>query len=88
MSTRFRNFQPVDTDAVLDLWDKSRSAGFEPVYSLAEVLASCNEDHAIVAYEDALRRIDRVVARARKKDGPDPFGSHLRMIFAFNMEST
>jgi transitional endoplasmic reticulum ATPase len=51
VSTRYRNFQPVDTDAVLDLWDKSRSAGFEPVYSLAEVLASCNEDHAIVAYE-------------------------------------
>lgn len=35
---------------------------------------------AVVAYEDALRRIDRLVARARKKDGAEPFGSHLRMI--------
>ncbi len=35
---------------------------------------------AVVAYEDALRRIDRLVARSRKKDGTEPFGSHLRMI--------
>ena len=35
---------------------------------------------AIVAFEDALRRIDRLVARARRKDGPEPFGSHLQMI--------
>lgn len=51
MTTRYRNFQPVDTDALLVLWDKARGSGFEPVYSLAEVLASCNEDHAIVAYD-------------------------------------
>lgn len=35
---------------------------------------------AIVAFEDALRRIDRVVARARRKDGPEPFASHLPII--------
>jgi transitional endoplasmic reticulum ATPase len=52
MSARYRNFQPVDTDALLVLWEKARGAGFEPVYSLAEVLASCSADHAIVAYED------------------------------------
>jgi ribosomal protein S18 acetylase RimI-like enzyme len=51
MAARYRSFQPVDTDALLVLWDKARGSGFEPVYSLAEVLASCNQDHAIVAYE-------------------------------------
>jgi transitional endoplasmic reticulum ATPase len=51
VSVRYRNFQPADTDAILALWDQARGLGFEPVYSLAEVLASCNQDHAIVAYE-------------------------------------
>ncbi len=51
MSARYRNFQPADTDGLLALWDQARGSGFEPVYSLAEVLASCNQDHAIVAYE-------------------------------------
>ena len=68
MSTRYRNFQPVDTDAVLALWDKSRSTGFEPVYSLAEVLASCNEDHAIVAY-DSTSIIGVAVGRVAHEQG-------------------
>jgi AAA+ superfamily predicted ATPase/N-acetylglutamate synthase-like GNAT family acetyltransferase len=68
MSTRFRNFQPVDTDAVLALWDKARSSGFEPVYSLAEVLASCNEDHAIVAY-DSTTIIGVAVGRVAHEQG-------------------
>jgi AAA+ superfamily predicted ATPase/N-acetylglutamate synthase-like GNAT family acetyltransferase len=53
MSARYRSFQPVDTDGLLSLWDQARSSGFEPVYSLAEVLASCNQDHAVVAYESS-----------------------------------
>ena len=48
MSIRFRNFQPADTDSLLSLWDEARNEGFEPVYSLAEVLASCSSDHAVV----------------------------------------
>ena len=51
MSIRFRSFQPADTDGLLALWDQARNSGFEPVYSLAEVLASCNQDHAIIAVE-------------------------------------
>lgn len=51
MSVRFRNFQAVDTDGLLKLWDQARDSGFEPVYSLAEILASCDKDYAIVAHE-------------------------------------
>lgn len=54
MGIRYRNFQPVDTDSLLALWDQARTAGFAPVYSLAEVLASCNKDHAIVACDGPL----------------------------------
>ena len=49
MTVRYRNFQPVDTDSLLTLWDQARTAGYAPVYSLAEVLASCSKDHAITA---------------------------------------
>lgn len=59
MSIRFRAFQPSDTDGLLQLWDQARSNGFEPVYSLAEVLASCNKDQAIVALDG-----DQVVGSA------------------------
>ncbi|MBA4248568.1 MAG: AAA family ATPase [Microbacterium sp.] len=48
-STRLRDYQPSDMDAILSLWDEVRADGVEPVYALAEVLASCEKDHAVVA---------------------------------------
>jgi transitional endoplasmic reticulum ATPase len=68
MSVRFRSFQPVDTDALLGLWDQARSSGFEPVYSLAEVLASCTKDFAIVACDGDLV-IGTAVGRAAHEQG-------------------
>jgi GNAT superfamily N-acetyltransferase len=46
---RLRDYQPSDMDAILRLWDEVRDEGVEPVYALAEVLASCEKDHAIIA---------------------------------------
>jgi transitional endoplasmic reticulum ATPase len=68
MSVRFRGFQAVDTDGLLRLWDQARSSGFEPVYSLAEVLASCDKDHAIVALDgDSL--VGAAVGRVAHEQG-------------------
>ncbi len=53
MNYRYRAFHHADTDAVLQLWDEVRAAGHEPVYSLAEVLGSCEKDHAVVAYDES-----------------------------------
>jgi N-acetylglutamate synthase-like GNAT family acetyltransferase len=68
MSTRFRSFQPADTDGLLALWDQARNIGFEPVYSLAEVLASCNQDHAIIAI-DGDQIIGAAVGRVAHEQG-------------------
>jgi ribosomal protein S18 acetylase RimI-like enzyme len=68
MSTRFRSFQPADTDGLLALWDQARNNGFEPVYSLAEVLASCNQDHAIIAI-DGDQIIGAAVGRVAHEQG-------------------
>ncbi|MGY6497958.1 MAG: ATP-binding protein [Microcella sp.] len=58
-TTRLRDYQPSDMDAVLRLWDEVRQEGMEPVYALAEVLASCEKDHAVIA-----SRGDEVVGAA------------------------
>lgn len=68
MSFRIREYHPADTDAVLELWDKAKSQGFEPVYGLAEVLASCQKDHAVVAVADG-RVVGAAVARAAHEQG-------------------
>ena len=68
MSIRFRSFQPADTDGLLALWDQARNSGFEPVYSLAEVLASCNQDHAIMAV-DGDQIIGAAVGRVAHEQG-------------------
>jgi len=68
MSIRFRSFQPADTDGLLALWDQARNNGFEPVYSLAEVLASCNQDHAIIAI-DGDQIIGAAVGRVAHEQG-------------------
>lgn len=46
---RLRDFHDDDLDGILHLWGTVDRAGLEPVYGLAEVLASCRKDHAIVA---------------------------------------
>lgn len=47
-----REFHDDDLDAVVRLWWEASSAAEQPVYSLAEVTASCREDHAVVAVRD------------------------------------
>lgn len=47
-----REFHDDDLDAVVRLWWEASSAAEQPVYSLAEVTASCREDHAVVATRD------------------------------------
>ena len=68
MSFRIREYHSADTDAVLELWDKAKSDGFEPVYGLAEVLASCQKDHAVLAISDG-RVVGAAVARAAHEQG-------------------
>ena len=68
MSFRIREYHPADTDAVLELWESAKSHGFEPVYGLAEVLASCQKDHAVVAVADG-RVVGAAVARAAHEQG-------------------
>ena len=68
MSFRIREYHSADTDAVLELWDKAKSDGFEPVYGLADVLASCQKDHAVLAISDG-RVVGAAVARAAHEQG-------------------
>ncbi|MCV2393557.1 GNAT family N-acetyltransferase [Actinotalea sp. M2MS4P-6] len=46
---RLREFHSDDLDGVLQLWEAVHRDGEAPVYSLAEVLASCRMDQAVVA---------------------------------------
>ncbi|GAB90025.1 ATP-binding protein [Gordonia rhizosphera] len=56
---RIRDFHDDDLDAVVRLWQHAHEHEASPVYSLAEVIASCQRDHATVATVD-----DAVVAVA------------------------
>lgn len=50
MSTwRIRDAHAHDLEGIVRLWERSRAAGIEPVYALAEVLTSASEDIAVVA---------------------------------------
>jgi len=68
MSFRIRDFQPQDIDALLRLWEEALSAGQDPVYSIAEVLASCEKDHAVVALSGS-KVVGVAVARAAHEQG-------------------
>jgi transitional endoplasmic reticulum ATPase len=68
VSFRIREFHAADTEAIVDLWSRAKAAGSEPVYSLAEVLASCEKDHAVVAVADN-RVVGAAVARAAHEQG-------------------
>ena len=68
MTFRIRDFQPQDIDALLRLWEEALSAGQDPVYSIAEVLASCEKDHAVVAVSGSTV-VGVAVARAAHEQG-------------------
>ncbi|NOJ59917.1 bifunctional GNAT family N-acetyltransferase/ATP-binding protein [Arthrobacter sp. 260] len=65
---RIKDFHSADMDAILHLWEESRSAGVEPVYALSEVLASCQKDHAVVAVHGETV-VGTAVARAAHDQG-------------------
>jgi transitional endoplasmic reticulum ATPase len=65
---RIRDFHPDDIDGILHLWEELRSTEVEPVYGLSEVLASCQEDHAVVAVRDDVV-IGAAVGRAAHAQG-------------------
>jgi len=68
MAVRVRDFHPGDLDEVLRLWTEQRDGVGEPVYSLAEVLASCRSDHAVVAIDQG-DVVGAAVARAARSQG-------------------
>lgn len=63
-----RDFHPADMDSILRLWESSRLSGVEPVYALSEVLASCQEDQAVVAVDEDVV-VGAAVARAAHDQG-------------------
>ncbi|AMM19396.1 AAA family ATPase [Frondihabitans sp. PAMC 28766] len=65
---RIRDFHPDDIDGILHLWEEMRASRTEPVYGLSEVLASCQQDHAIVAVLDDVV-IGAAVGRAAHAQG-------------------
>ncbi|MEA9984154.1 MULTISPECIES: ATP-binding protein [Subtercola] len=67
-NVRIRDFHPDDIDSILRLWEDMRRAQTEPVYSLPEVLASCQQDHAVVAVLDDVV-IGAAVGRAAHAQG-------------------
>ncbi len=64
----FRDFHDDDLDAVARLWWQASASNEQPVYSLAEVTASCREDHAVVAVRDD-EVVGAVVGRAAHAQG-------------------
>lgn len=65
---RVRDFHPDDIDGILHLWEEMRASQAQPVYGLSEVLASCQQDHAVVAVLDEVV-IGAAVGRAAHAQG-------------------
>lgn len=63
-----RPFHPDDVEGVLSLWEAAKMTTGEPVYGLAEVLASCQKDYAVVAHSRG-RIVGAVVGRAAHAQG-------------------
>ena len=63
-----RDFHDDDLDAIVRLWERAYDRGTPPVYSLAEVIASCQADYALVATEED-EVIGAVVGRAAHAQG-------------------
>ncbi|WP_024287772.1 ATP-binding protein [Cellulomonas sp. KRMCY2] len=65
---RLREFHADDLDGILRLWEVATRDNAEPVYGLAEVLASCQKDHALVAVHGE-EIVGAVVGRAAHAQG-------------------
>jgi transitional endoplasmic reticulum ATPase len=65
---RIRDFHSDDIDGILHLWEEMRATQAEPVYALSEVLASCQQDYAVVAVLDDVI-IGAAVGRAAHAQG-------------------
>ncbi|MFJ6280465.1 MULTISPECIES: ATP-binding protein [Arthrobacter] len=65
---RVRDFHSTDLDGILHLWETVKANNVEPVYSLSEVLASCEKDHAVVAVQND-QVIGAAVGRAAHDQG-------------------
>ncbi|MBO0841632.1 MAG: GNAT family N-acetyltransferase [Nocardioides sp.] len=63
-----RDFRADDLGRMVVLWQESRPAGTEPVYDLSEVLASCQEDVAVVA-STGEELVGAAVGRAAHEQG-------------------
>ncbi|UQE76481.1 GNAT family N-acetyltransferase [Gordonia sp. PP30] len=61
-----RDFRPEDLDEILHLWQLTATA--DPVYGLSEVIASCQQDDAVVAV-DGDQIIGAAIGRAAHKQG-------------------
>ncbi|MFT4306745.1 MAG: AAA family ATPase [Microbacterium sp.] len=67
-TVHIRDFHDDDLDGIVVLWEAVHDAVIRPVYSLAEVIASCQEDHAVVAV-DGDRVVGAAVGRAAHAQG-------------------
>ncbi|MDQ4212613.1 ATP-binding protein [Microbacterium capsulatum] len=66
--TYVRDFHGDDLDQIVRLWGQVTSGSEWPIYSLAEVIASCQQDHAVVAVQgDVL--VGAAVGRAAHAQG-------------------
>jgi transitional endoplasmic reticulum ATPase len=63
-----RDFHDDDLDGIVRLWEEVHDAVTTPVYSLAEVIASCQVDHAVVAIQGD-RLVGAAVGRAAHAQG-------------------
>lgn len=65
----FRDYVASDLDALMGLWNQILDAGYKPVYSLSEVVASCEKDVAVVAVSAQGDVVGIAVARAAHDQG-------------------
>jgi ribosomal protein S18 acetylase RimI-like enzyme len=65
----FRDYVASDLDALMRLWNQVTAAGAEPVYSLSEVVASCEQDVAVAAVDAHGEVVGMAVARAAHDQG-------------------
>lgn len=65
----FRDYVASDLDALMVLWNQVIAAGSQPVYSLSEVVASCEKDVAVVAVSAQGDVVAIAVARAAHDQG-------------------
>jgi hypothetical protein len=65
----FRDYVASDLDALMRLWNQVLASGAQPVYTLSEVVASCEKDVAVVAVDAQGDVVGIAVARAAHDQG-------------------